>query len=173
MDLVWAWLHWAWTWSGWHRQSRVGRVEAAFKLLGVAVSAAFLAWVVLFLILVAGPFSGTPGWAWDVAIIVAGALVIAAVTWWAPRNPYFLVEWLQRRKRRARPRRTPKPPGTKLRGRPPRPSTVALRGQLQADHDAGQLGKAAHYVQWLLNQDPGLTVEQARTAVRREIKAYQ
>lgn len=60
----------------------------------------------------------------------------------------------------------PRMPGQ--RGRRPRPGTLALREQLARDDKAGKLKDNQHYVKWILQRDPGLSLAVARQIVYRE-----
>ncbi len=60
----------------------------------------------------------------------------------------------------------PRQPG--VRGRRPRPGTVALREQLSRDAKAGKLKENPHYVKWILQRDEGLSLAVARQIVYRE-----
>lgn len=61
---------------------------------------------------------------------------------------------------------TPRQPG--VRGRRPRPGTVALREQLNRDAKAGRLKDNPFYVKWILQRDEGLSLAVARQIVYRE-----
>lgn len=58
--------------------------------------------------------------------------------------------------------------GSGQRGRKPRPGTIKLRARLEKDSQKGQLRDAAHYVKWMLKQDPDVGLATARQIVYRE-----
>lgn len=60
----------------------------------------------------------------------------------------------------------PRQPG--VRGRRPRPGTVALREQLTRDAKSGKLKENPFYVKWILQRDEGLSLAVARQIVYRE-----
>lgn len=55
-------------------------------------------------------------------------------------------------------------------GRKPRQSTIRLRHRLRDDKSKGGLQDNPHYVRWLLNQDPQISLPVARQTVYRERK---
>lgn len=59
------------------------------------------------------------------------------------------------------------------RGRKPRPSTLALRERLDADHKAGKLRDPPSYVKWLIDKDDDIGLPMARTIVYRELKPFR
>lgn len=58
--------------------------------------------------------------------------------------------------------------GSGQRGRRPRAGTVKLRQRLARDAQKGNVREAAHYVRWMLKQDPEVELATARQIVYRE-----
>lgn len=58
--------------------------------------------------------------------------------------------------------------GSGLRGRKPRPGTVKLRERLARDAQKDNVREAAHYVRWMVKQDPEVDLATARQIVYRE-----
>jgi hypothetical protein len=147
-------------------------LDAILKVAAAAFLVFTLPWAVV--VLAAGLLPNDDRW--QVLWLAAAALFLVVAAWWSPRNPRALADWLNRRRGRVPPRRRPRTTKprraatSKIRGRPPKPSTMALRQRMDEDKANGRLAAPRDYCDFLRSIEPGIRNASAEQIVTRELK---